>query len=107
MTSQIPERATVKLKLRNNRTRERIVELVEVPAPEPGDAQAAQLKDLVEERWPGAELRVFHDGAASFTRDELHVVAVYVAGTPAGHRRSGSADARRESRGTRDLRLTG
>ncbi|MCO5316306.1 MAG: hypothetical protein M9938_09125 [Solirubrobacterales bacterium] len=35
-----------------------------------------QLIELVQERFPGAELRVFHDGAGSFTRDDLHVVAV-------------------------------
>jgi len=83
---QIHGRATVKLKFRNNRTRERSEELVEVPAPETDNGQASQLAELVQQRWPGAELRVFHDGAASFTRDELHVVAVYVAGAPADSR---------------------
>lgn len=104
MTSQIPERATVKLKLRNNRTLERSQELVEVPIPEPGAKQATQLAQLVEDRWPGAELRVFHDGAATFTRGELHMVAVYVSGPPAENRRRKLSAA---PEGSVDLPLTG
>jgi hypothetical protein len=50
---------------------------VEVEVPRSKEGQINQLSALVEERFPGATLRVFHDGAGSFTKDDVHVVAAY------------------------------
>jgi hypothetical protein len=55
----------------------RTEEIVEVEVPRSEEGQVNQLTSLVEERFPGATLRVFHNGAGSFTKDDLHVVAAY------------------------------
>lgn len=70
--------ATIRLKLRFNRSRERREELITVPAPRTREGQLNQLTAIVTDRFPGAELRVFHEGAGSFTLDDLHLVAAYV-----------------------------
>jgi hypothetical protein len=67
----------VRLRTRASRTREKSEEIVSVEAPRSEQGQINQLSALVAERFPGATLRVFHDGAGSFTRDDLHVVAAY------------------------------
>lgn len=74
---EIQPRVTVKLKTRASRTRKRTEELVEVEAPRSREGQLNQLTKLVQARFPGAELRVFSDGAGSFTRDDLHVIVAY------------------------------
>jgi hypothetical protein len=72
-----PTRVKVRLRSRASRSRERTEEIVEVEVPRTREGQINQLSSLVEERFPGADLRVFHDGAGSFTKDDLHVVAAY------------------------------
>ncbi len=72
-----PVRVRVRLKTRASRTRERTDEIVEVSTPQTREGQINGLTALVEKRFPGATLRVFHEGAGSFTRDDLHIVAAY------------------------------
>ncbi len=50
---------------------------VAVDAPHEEHAQRTQLKQLVAERHPGARLRSFADGAASFLGRQHLVVATY------------------------------
>lgn len=105
---QNENRTTIKLKTRASRTRERTEELIEVASPRTREGQMNQLIELVQERFPGAELRVFHDGAGSFTRDDLHVVAVYTKDPlpkPSDHRRAVD-DRGGEDGATSQLRLT-
>ena len=70
-------RVVIRLRSRASRTRARTEELVEVDAPRTKEGQINQLIAVVETRFPGATLRVFDDGAGSFTKDDLHVVAAY------------------------------
>lgn len=72
-----PDRVKVRLRSRASRSRRRTEETVEVELPRSKEGQINQLSSLVEERFPGATLRVFHDGAGSYTKDDLHVVAAY------------------------------
>jgi len=76
-TNRTPERVKVRLKTRASRTRERTEEILEVSTPQTKEGQINGLTALVEKRFPGATLRVFHEGAGSFTRDDLHIVAAY------------------------------
>lgn len=82
----------VKLKTRASRTRERTEELIEVEAPTSEVAQVKQLTELVQSRFPGSELRVFHEGAGSFTMDDLHVVAAYQEDAEAGFAKRPAAE---------------
>jgi|GEM_PF-5522852 hypothetical protein len=68
----------VRLKTRNSRSKERTEKVFEVAAPATVEGQQNQLTELVTEHFPDAELRVFHNGAVSFTAEDLHIVAAYV-----------------------------
>jgi hypothetical protein len=79
----VPSEATnpkvkVRLKTRNSRSKERTEKVFEVDAPATVEGQQNQLTELVVERFPEAELRVFHNGAVSFTTEDLHIIAAYV-----------------------------
>jgi len=72
---QVTARVIIEARDLDTDERERVE--VEVDAPHEEHAQRTQLKELVAERHPGARLRSFADGAASFLGRQHLVVATY------------------------------
>lgn len=76
--------AQVRLKTRNSKSKQRTEAILEVQPAQTVEGQQNQLTDLVLEHFPQARLRVFHNGAVSFTTEELHIVAAYIDEVPVG-----------------------
>lgn len=96
----------IRLRTRASRSRARTEEILEVEAPGTEGGQQNQLRAIVEEKFPGAEFRVFNDGAVSYTLDDLHIVAAYRGDDKIGFAKRPTAKPDQDDDGYEQLPLT-